>query len=304
MRPRALVDIRLRSKIPESEMAEKVGKVLTDDDYNLVPTGDCLIRKPNGQPLLIYRRGIVPEELRETVWPILHEFKNDLTTNRGLASGTPRAQGASQRSYAMGVSSSIVGAFEAQGPKQYCRLTAWTGRETEKYRSLWPLLRFIGERMEADAPERYGAQMAEVKRTHPDWLIPETPFTTVTINNTYPTGVHQDAGDLDAGISTLMVLRRGEYSGALLVFPEYRVAVDMQDGDLLLMDAHSWHGNTDFNPSVLRASSGRMLEDPGFERISVVSYFRTRMVDCESGGDEAEKRRILAEQRASAAVGQ
>lgn len=285
-------------------MEEKIGKVLSEDDYNLKPTRDCTILKPNGQPLCIYRPGLIPPELRESTWPILHEFKNDTTTNRGLASGTPRIDGPGKRSYAMAVPSAIVGAFEAQGPKQFCRLTAWTGRETEKFKVMWPLLEFIGRALEADVPDRWAAQMAAVADTHPDWVIPGTPFTTVTINNTYPTGVHKDAGDLDSGFSTLAVLRRGDFKGGVLVFPEYRVGVEMQDGDLLLMDAHEWHGNTDFDPPVKRSMTGKIEEDPGFERISVVSYFRTKMVACEGATDEADKRRILAEHRAAASIGE
>lgn len=285
-------------------MASKVGKILGEDDFNVTPTRDCVIRKPDGQVLAIYRKGIIPERLREDVWPVLHELRNEYTSNRGLASGTPRIQGPGTRSYAMNVPSALLGAFEPQGPKQFCRLTAWTGKETEKYRSLWPLLEFIGARMLADSPDRYAAQMAEVAKTHPDWVIPGTPFSTVTVNNTYPTGVHKDAGDLDSGISTLAVLRRGTFRGGVLVFPEYRVGIEMQDGDLLLMDAHSFHGNTDFDPSVKRSHTGRLEEDPGFERISIVAYYRTKLTACESSQDESERRQILAEHRAEIAVGE
>lgn len=299
-----LAEYRVRTQIPVEEMESKVGKVLTEEDFNITPTRDCRILKPNGQPLCIYRRGVIPPELRESTWPILHELKDEYTTNRGLASGTPRIQGPGTRSYAMGVPSALVGAFEPTGPKQFCRLTAWTGRETAKFKILWPLLQFIGERMAIDAPERYAAQMSEIVKTHPDWVIPGTPFSTVTVNNTYPTGVHKDSGDLDAGISTLTVLRRGDFAGGVLVFPEYRVGVDMQDGDLILMDAHSFHGNTDFDPPVKRSATGRVLEDPGFERISVVAYYRTKLTACGSGADEAERRRILAEHRAEIAVGE
>lgn len=302
---RPTVELRIRSQIPADELEEKVGKILTEADFNVMPVRDTIVRKPNGQILCIYRRGIIPPELRERALPILQSFKTATTTNRGAASGTPRVQGPGTRSYAKAVPSAIVGAFEAQGPKKFCRLTAWTGRETEQFRELWPLLEFIGSRMLADSPDRYAAQMAEVAKTHPDWVIPGTPFSTVTINNTYPTGVHQDAGDLDSGISTLAVFRTGKpYTGGVLVFPEYRVGVEMQDGDLILMDAHSWHGNTEFNPPVQRSMTGKLVEDPGFERISVVSYFRTKMVTCDSGADEAEKRRVLTEHRASIAVGE
>jgi hypothetical protein len=162
--------------------------------------------------------------------------------------------------------------------------------------------------------------MEFVRRTDADWMIPGTPFTTVTINNTWPTAVHTDKGDLDAGFSNLTVLRRGSYTGGVFVFPRYRIGFDLHDGDLILMNAHEWHGNT----QIVCATCGEKLN--GYhecertvapltdaeetriinrvERISVVAYYRTRMVECGTIEDEAEKARVLSEQRAAAAVGE
>jgi hypothetical protein len=72
-------------------------------------------------------------------------------------------------------------------------------------------------------------------------------------------------------------LRRGTYTGGVLVFPRLRVAVDLQDRDLILMDAHEWHGNT--------AIAGL----PDAERISVVSYYRSAMATCGTPDQEHEK---------------
>jgi hypothetical protein len=90
--------------------------------------------------------------------------------------------------------------------------------------------------------------------------------------------VHQDAGDLDQGYSCLAVLRYGQYAGGHLTFPEYRVACDLGHGDVLLMDAHQWHGNTALS-----------LGSPDAERISVVCYYRTKMAACGSPAAEQAK---------------
>jgi hypothetical protein len=166
------------------------------------------------------------------------------------------------------------------------------------------LLQRIGELMAENAPDRYAAQARQAKETSPEWVIPGTPFTTVTVNNTYPTGVHQDKGDLDEGFSTLVTFRKGDYQGGWLCFPEYRIGVEMQDCDLLLMDAHAWHGNTQFVPEPERDMTGHLMGDPGFERISIVSYFRTNMTKCGSAEDEAERARVYAENRHGALVGE
>lgn len=298
-----MIEFRVRNRVAAAEMEAKVGKVLIPEDVSIMPRGPVRILQPDGSPLCVYLPGAISEKLREESFPILHEMKNSYTSNRGMASGSKRIQGASNRSYARAVDSAIVGSFDAQGPEQYCRLTAWTGRETEKWRGLWPLLQRIGELMEQHVPERYAAQVKQSRDTAPEWVIPGTPFTTVTVNNTYPTGVHQDKGDLDEGFSTLVTFRNGDFEGGWLCFPEYRIGVDMQDRDLLLMDAHAWHGNTQFSPEPEREANGRLKGDPGFERISIVSYFRTNMVKCGSAEDEAARASIFSENNLGALTG-
>ena len=300
-----MIDVRLRSRISQGELDEKLGKILTLDDFNLLLTRDAKVRKPDGSVLAIYRRGIIPEEIAEASWPTLHELRVTDTANRGMAGGSKRFRLASgRRTEAKRVASSILGAIDPMGPRKYCRLTAWTGREPGKWQGLWPLLSFIGDRMRLDAGDRFAAQMEYVQRTQPEWVIPGTPFTTITVNNSYPTGVHTDKGDLDEGISTLAVFRRGDFSGGILCFPEYRVGVDLGDRDLLLMDAHSWHGNTWLMCGVCGNRMERDHPDCGTERISVVSYYRTRMVECGSGEQERERQLLYAETRNAVALGE
>lgn len=322
------VEVRIKTKIPQEELLSKVGKLLTAEDINLKPTSEVRIQKPDGKLLLHYLPGAFSHERMDEFYGTLHSLKVMETTNRGLASGTVRhpAFEGGVRTYSKPVASAIIGAFDAKPPKQYCRLTAWSGKETEQFASLFPMFVDIGKEFQRHVPDRHAAQMDFVGRTADDWVIPGTPFSTVTVNNTYPTGVHTDKGDLDAGFSTLTVLRRGQYSGGWLCFPEYRVGVDMQDGDLLLMDAHEWHGNTPLvlgDPecyicnlqATVRASlflrgkqrerdlcaeHGALLSAEGApnlsfadivpaERISVVSYYRTRMAECGTAEEEAKR---------------
>ena len=194
--------------------------------------------------------------------------------------------------------------MDPAGPEQYCRLTAWTGRENDHWRELWPLFKRIDNLFKEHVPDRYVAQASQAVNTEREWLVPGTSFTTITVNNTYATAVHTDKGDLETGFSTLACLREGEFEGGWICFPEFRVGADLQDGDLLLMDAHAWHGNTPLSPEPERNVDGRLVEDPGYERISIVSYFRTNMVNCGTAADEDARRRIYAENRASALVGE
>lgn len=290
-----MISIRLRSRISKQELDEKVGKVIGDDAYNVLLTGPSRVFMPNGQPLCVYLPGVMRDVVTEEQYEILHSLRGDKTHNRGPASGSQAVRpGEQKRQYFKYVSSSILGSFDPNGTFKFCRLTAWTGRNLPKWEALRPALQAVAENMRTYVPDRYAAQMEEIEQTHPDWVVPYTPFTTVTVNNTYPTGVHTDKGDLDKGFSTIFCLRRGEYTGGRFVFPEFRVAVDLQDGDLILMDAHQWHGNT-----ALVCACGEKrtayCDTCGAERISVVSYMRTAMTKCGSEAEEIGRAREYRE---------
>jgi hypothetical protein len=62
-----------------------------------------------------------------------------------------------------------------------------------------------------------------------------------------------------------------------LVFPQYRVAVDLGTRDVLLADVHEWHGNTP-----LVGAGGE------YERVSCVFYYRTGMRHCRPPAEELE----------------
>lgn len=290
----SMISLRVRSRIPQAELDAKIGKIIGDDAYNVLLTGPCRVYEPNGKLLAVYLPGAMAGHITEAQYEVLHSLRRETTNNRGMASGTLGTKvGEQKRTYFGHVSSNILGAFEPAGTFKFCRTTAWTGRHLPEWRLLQPALAHVASLMEQWAPDRHAAQMEEISATHPDWVVPGTPFTTITVNNTYPTGVHTDKGDLDKGISTIFTLRRGQYTGGRLVLPEFRLAVDMQDNDLLIFNAHQWHGNT-----ALICACGekrtKSCDDCGAERISVVSYMRTAMTKC---GSEAEETRRAVEYR-------
>jgi hypothetical protein len=60
------------------------------------------------------------------------------------------------------------------------------------------------------------------------------------------------------------------------------VAVDLQDRDVILFDVHEVHANLPFI-----ATQGKEVED--WERISIVAYYRERMIDCLPPREEVER---------------
>jgi hypothetical protein len=120
----------------------------------------------------------------------------------------------------------------------------------------------------------------------PKFLVSDTVFTTITVNKNFRTAAHRDAGDYTEGFSNLSVLTDGskEYAGAYLVVPEYRAAINIRPGDLLLINNHECiHGNTP------------LIGDADMERISIVCYFREDMLEPGSWEYEALRRQFVTE---------
>lgn len=289
-----MVELRARTKIPADELESKRGRILTDADYNVLLTRAAKVRQPDGRLLCVYLPGVL-KEATDDAYDLLTTIRMK-SDNRGLAAGSVRVKAGSTRTRAKPVYSGILGSIDPIPAAPFCRLTAYTAKQVDKWEQLRPLFQAMAGEFEANVGDRYAAQMDYVRQTPPDWIIPGTPYTTITINNSYPTGVHTDRGDLDAGFSCLGVARRGEFTGGFLTFPEYRVAVDMQDGDMLLMDAHQWHGNTK-----MVCACGEVVDGPcrtcGAERISVVAYYRTEMKACDSLPAERQKAAEAHEKR-------
>jgi hypothetical protein len=189
--------------------------------------------------------------------------------------------------YANGVMSGIAGWFDRYPRIPYGRATSYTARNPEKFAMAYPFLQTLAKGFKDLLPWRYNNQMEAAKKMDPRFLVPETPFTTITVNKTFRTAAHRDAGDLNTGLSNLLVLsNNGNYSGGYLIAPEYRVAVNVRPGDLLLINNHEViHGNTPI-----------VLNDAEAERVSLVCYFREKML--ELGSKEYEDCRYdFVEQR-------
>jgi len=196
--------------------------------------------------------------------PILKDGTVSNTTRRHISDGLADS------------SSGIIGSFDRYARFPFCRLTAFTKDNPGDMLKVADYIRAIDKVFCAELPDRYQAQMAMVEQTKSDWIIPGTAFTTCTVNKNFRTAVHKDAGDLKEGFGVLSVLEAGDtYAGCYLVFPKYRVAVDMRTSDVLLCNVHEWHGNTP-----LIGKKGH------YERISVVLYYRAKMHKCGTADEE------------------
>lgn len=197
---------------------------------------------------------------------------------------------ASTTNYAKSVFSGVAGWYDRYPRIPYGRPTAYTEKHPELFELAYPFLQSLNRGFKELLPWRWSNQRAAADKIDQRFLVPETVFTTITVNKTFRTACHRDAGDLDTGLSNLLVLGTGDYTGGYLVFPEYRVAVNVRPGDLLLVNNHEViHGNT---PIVLNHP-----DDPNSERISVVCYFRENMLELKSYEYEALRKQYVEERR-------
>jgi len=198
----------------------------------------------------------------------------------------------SNTTYANQVLSGIAGFFDRYPRIPWGRATSYTENHRDVYEKCYPFMRKLSSEFQRLLPERYGVQYEAAAQLDPRFRVAgeDTPFTTVTVNKNFRTSAHRDAGDLHAGFSNLSVIAKDkEWEGGYLVLPEYRVAINIRPGDLLLINNHDGiHGNTELVPP-----KGKALED--MERISLVCYFREKMLELGSWEYEELRRAFVSE---------
>ena len=304
-------EIRLKKEdlLSDKEADSLAGTFLGDDRYNILVEEDCNVYKPDGSPLIMFRRQVLPTAVCKAAYPALRKAASG-AMNRGMAGGIIPGGGSaniggsrtfiksndnatrarpikkdgtiSNTSYSVSVPSGIIGYFDRYPRIPYCRLTAFNLSHPEKFQQALPFIQAVNEVFKKECPERYAAQLAMVQRTSKDFVIHGTAFTTLTINRNWRTATHKDAGDLKEGFGVMAALRAGKYTGGNLIFPKYKVAVNMQTQDVCLADVHSWHGN-----SPLVGIEG------AYERISCVFYYRRKMSECGTAEEELDRAKKL-----------
>ena len=300
--------LTITSAMSEEEADRLAGTFVDRRHYDVLVREDFEVYRPDGRPVLVYRAGVIPDRVCLEAWRALRRVPHG-TDNRGLAAGGVADEAAvgvrtiarmkgrsrvryrpivhggrvSRNDYAARVESGIAGYFDRTSRQPYCRLTAFNVNEPARWAAAVPFIQAVDAVFRRELPTPYGIQRAVCEGV-PDFHVTGTAFTTITVNRNWRTAVHKDVGDLAAGFGCMAVLEHGTYRGGYLVFPRWRIAVDMRMGGVLLADVHEWHGNT---PIV--GVRGR------YERIACVFYVRERIGRCGSAADEldrAKRRRI------------
>ena len=302
-----MLTIKLDKELTNEDADKFSGEWADDSMYDTLVEEDADVYKPNGEPLLIFRKNIIPIDICRQAWANIRDA-SQMTNARGIAGGKlkesemakyhaiqtgdytmqqvrARDGKLSNRTRANPVNSGVIGYMDKAGAFPYCRTTAYNLKNPEKFEQALPFIRKVNDLFAELHPERYQKQHDMIKKTHPDFYIKDTAFTTVTVNRNFRTAIHKDVGDYEEGFGVMTAFTTNNFKGFNLVFPKYRVAVSMKTTDLALCDVHEWHGNT----SAYSMDTGHEKAQGTYERVSCVLYYRRNMAECGSMQEELLK---------------
>ena len=268
-------------------MESKVGKNFNISHYKKIYKSgdlDCYYLDDDGTKKILFkiRRKVIP---RQTADYIFDFFKSKVNTNKtGKESFRTKGENTKTKSNFNRIytfrsnRSKITGFYDKStyrdintfGTTIVCRKTAFTRDNFKEWKTTIPFFELIGKQYKSLAPDQYKKQMNLFKKCPPGLQIGHTPFTTITSNYNWRTACHKDKGDYPEGMGNLTILG-GKFTGGYLGFPQFGIAVDVRPRDTVIMDVHQWHCNTELETN-----------DTDSIRLSFVSYFREKMVECDT----------------------
>jgi len=287
--------LKIEPILTDEQVKSLEGTYFTKDLIKHHITEDTKILNESGDILAVFKKNAVPSNILNNC---RNSFRKAATesNNRGLASGlisqkykvgdkigkrvigkingtryTPiniKDGKLSNTSYALTVKSGVIGYSDRYPRIPYCRRTMFNQRNLQDYKKCLPYIKCVDEFFKQYAPARYNIQKKMAEKSSQDFVIKDTAFSTVTVNKNFRTAGHYDNGDLKEGFGNLGVISQGKYDGAITVIPKYGIGLDLKDGDLAIFDVHELHGNTE------------LIRKNPYERISVVSYYREKMIYC------------------------
>ena len=286
--------IKLNPVMSEADANNLIGTFLEKDLIHHHITEDTEVFNEKGDLLCVLKKNVVPADTLEKARAPFRKAVSP-TNNRGAAAGdvgslykvgdkikhdtVGEINGnmyrsllnngkLSKTSRAIPVDSSVIGYMDRYPRIPYCRTTAFSQKYFDEYNMCVPYIKCVNDVFKQYAPHRYKIQKDMADASSNDFIIKDTAFTTVTVNKNFRTAAHKDKGDLKEGFGNLGVISRGKYDGFVTVLPRYGVGLDINHGDVALFDVHEVHGNTEVEKITY------------FERISIVCYYREKMIYC------------------------
>lgn len=268
-------------QIPAKKAGDWSKQFLHLSSVSRIVDESCRIYGPDGKLAAVLMRDAIPEDDIRKAWFHLKNY-NPSTGNRGTASGVSgrkRVKGDGTVSRTMileTVNSGIIGYFDRYPRTPYCRKCAWNQDNPAAFADLIPLAQNVSQAFKSAWEEKWSLQNEISVKTHPDFVIPKTVFTTITVNKNYRTAAHKDPRNLEDSIATMLVIHDGPVKGGELILPEFDLAFRFKSGDLVWFD----------NPNLFHGNAPIIRLGEKAQRCSLVFYFRQGMVNCGSHAEE------------------
>jgi hypothetical protein len=297
------------------------GKYLGDEYIKTIVDYDCDCYNEKGDLLFSFRRKVIKNV--ENAWENFKDVALKTSNVRGSSAGpidvnslyfkekikdesliqkngfeslySRKEGGVSKVRYSNLVYSTALGNFDVMkrfGKESPCRMTDLTKRYYDRLVGGIPFLNECADWYKTLNRERYDEQY-KASTSCGDWNIGETPFSTITINRNFRTGLHKDKGDF-GGWAVLSALEDGKYRGGYFMIPKYGVGIDLREGDVLVADVHQYHCNSPFyttkEDDEYNLENCKRYKDVQetsvlgseykWSRVSFVCYLRAKMNEC------------------------
>jgi len=253
-----------------NNFSKYLGSYYHNVDNNIKSTEDITIIDLDTKKLIcILKKKIIQEEIYKNVvneyLPIVKKFES---SNRGFAAGMKSKDRIQKANFekSNSVNSAIVGYIDSPNNKYPCRLTKFSRDYYDIYTNSIPFITIINNCFKNTLPLQYANQYKEADKT--PYRISNTAFTTITVNYNFQTANHLDKGDYKEGFGILVVCK-DNIEGGDIVFPRYNLSITPENGDILFMNVHEYHCNTNI----------RYLNNSSY-RLSFVFYLRNRLLEC------------------------
>lgn len=271
------------------DFAPNVGRAYDAGHFVIVDEdADVYGEEADGTRVLLarFRKAVFPPALQDLARECFEDAAKSARTWRKNALGAAKdAAGVEKKRKAshsllagywdrrdLGITRVVKAAFPDMRPlpNVICRPTTFTRDQPDLWARGAPWLRAIAAAHKKLAHAEYRKQAAAAGRVLPDFIIPGTPYSSLTCNYNWRTHTHTDSGDYSEGLGNLAIAgSRGDWTGGYLGFPRFRVALAMAPGDFAVMRVHEYHCNT----AIKRLSKAAT-------RLTFVCYLRENMALC------------------------
>lgn len=182
------------------------------------------------------------------------------------------------------VYSNVVGAFDRQVLIPFCRMTDSTVNRMEDFEAERPFYKEVDDLFAKHMPEKH-KYLGDIFHnvSDPRYNLWGTVFTTITVNNNFRVAYHRDGNNCRGGIAALTTINKGSYDGYDFIFPEFRLAFELRDGDFLVGD----------NQGFIHGMSAMENASDDAESIWYVFYSRENLRHAESWDCEQCRRSFM-----------